>query len=247
MNDRNAFTRKLFLDSGIEAGMRILDVGCGAGEVSFLMQEILGDTSEIVGIDINEELISAAQNIATERGCQHARFFTMDIADAARELGTFDAIIGRRILMYLPDPFQTIKDLITCLKPGGRIVFQESDAIGAGELIEKFPLHTRVQQWVWETVAKEQGNIHIGSELYTLFLQAGLQIQEVRSEAVLQTIETGSDLAWLLKVMEKRIIQAEVATKDEMDEISEEKLMQEMEKAQSVFIRDMNFGIYATK
>lgn len=42
MNDRNAFTRKLFLDSGIEAGMRILDVGCGAGEVSFLMQEILG-------------------------------------------------------------------------------------------------------------------------------------------------------------------------------------------------------------
>lgn len=200
-----------------------------------------------MGIDINEELISAAQNIATERGCQHTRFFTMDIADAARELGNFDAIIGRRILMYLPDPFQAIKALITCLKPGGRIVFQESDAIGAGELIEKFPLHTRVQQWVWETVAKEQGNIHIGFELYTLFLQAGLQIREVRSEAVLQTIETGSDLAWLSKVMEKRIIQAEVATKDEMDEISEEKLIQEMEKAQSVFIKDMNFGIYATK
>lgn len=40
--------------------MRILDVGCDAGEVSFLMQEILGDTSEIVGIDINEELILAA-------------------------------------------------------------------------------------------------------------------------------------------------------------------------------------------
>jgi ubiquinone/menaquinone biosynthesis C-methylase UbiE len=247
MNDRNVFTRKLFLDSGINAGMRVLDVGCGAGEVSFLMQEILGDKSEIVGIDINEELILSAQNIATERGCQHTRFFTMDIADAASELGTFDAIIGRRILMYLPDPFQTIKDLITCLKPGGRIVFQESDAIGAGVLIEKFPLHTRIQQWVWETVAKEQGNIHIGSELYTLLLKAGLQIQEVRSEAVLQTIETGSDLAWLLKVMEKRILQAEVATKDEMDEVSEEKLIREMHQAQSVFIRDMNFGIYATK
>lgn len=57
----------------------------------------------------------------------------------------------------------------------------------------------------------------------------------------------GRDLAWLSKVMEKRIIQAEVATKKELDEISEEKLMREMEKAQSVFIRDMNFGIYATK
>lgn len=82
---------------------------------------------------------------------------------------------------------------------------------------------------------------------YIHFFQVGHQIQEVRSEAALQTIETGSDLAWLLKVMKKCIIQAELATKDEMDEISEEKLMQEMEKAQSVFIRDMNFGIYATK
>lgn len=119
----------------------------------------------------------------------------MDIADAASELGTFDAIIGRRILMYLPDPFQAIKALITCLKPGGRIVFQESDAIGAGELIEKFPLHTKVQQWAWETVAKEQGNIHIGSELYTLFLQAGLQIQEVRSELFYKPLKRG--VIWL--------------------------------------------------
>lgn len=247
MNDRNAFTRKLLLDSGIKEGMRILDVGCGNGEVSFLAQDLLKGTGEIVGIDINEGAIINAQKTAAEKQLNNIQFMKMKLENAAEKLGSFDAVIGRRILMYLPDSFQAISDLTKCLKPNGQMIFQESDAIGVGALTETFPLHTKAQQWVWETVAQEQGNIHIGSEMYSLFTKAGLQVKDVRAEAVLQTAKNGSDLAWLLQVMEKRIIQAGVATKDELESISEEKLTEEMKRAQAVFIRDMNFGICASK
>lgn len=247
MNERNTFTQKLLIDSGIKENLQILDVGCGTGEVSFLIQELMAGTGEIVGIDINEAAIAGAQKTADEKQLTNVRFMTLPIDTAAEKLGTFDVIVGRRILMYLPDPFQAIKDLANCLKPNGRMIFQESDAAGAGTLAEKFPLHTQAQQWVWETVAHEQGNIHIGSEMYSLFTKAGLTVKDVCAEAVLQTAETGSDLAWLLQMMAGRIIQTGAATKTDLESINEEALLKEMNQAQAVFLRDMNFGICGEK
>ena len=61
MNERNTFTQKLLIDSGIKENLRVLDVGCGTGEVSFLIQELMAGTGEIVGIDINEAAIAGAQ------------------------------------------------------------------------------------------------------------------------------------------------------------------------------------------
>lgn len=247
MSDRNAFTKKLLMDSGVKENLRILDVGCGNGEVSFLLHELMAGTGEVVGIDSNEAAILAAQKTAAEKQLKNIQFMTMKIEEAAEKLGMFDMIVGRRILMYLPDSSQIIKGLMKCLTAAGRMIFQESDALGSDAQMQTFPLHTRVQQWVWETVAQEQGNIHIGSEMYTLFTKAGLNVMQIRAEAVLQTAETGSDLAWLLQVMEKRIIQAEVATKAELESVNEEKLAAEMKESQAVFIRDMNFGICVSK
>ena len=83
MTDRNAFTRKLLLDSGIENGMRVLDVGCGNGEVSFLLQDLMEGTGEIIGIDSNEAAIAAATNMADEKQLINVRFMAMNIEDVS--------------------------------------------------------------------------------------------------------------------------------------------------------------------
>lgn len=242
MTDRNAFTRKLLLDSGIEKGMRVLDVGCGNGEVSFLLQELMEGTGEIIGIDSNEAAIAAAKNMADEKQLINVRFMAMNIEDVAATLGPFDRIVGRRIVMYLPDPLQAIKTLAKVLDEEGRMIFQESDATGSGSQSETFPLHTMAQQWVWQTVVHEKGNSHIGTEMYTLFKKAGLQVESVRAEPVLQTAETGSDLGWLLGVMRERIVAAGVS-ESELARLTETALSEEMAYSQAIFIRDMNFGI----
>lgn len=44
-------TRMLFQAAGIREGMRVLDLGCGAGDVAFVVADLVGATGEVFGID----------------------------------------------------------------------------------------------------------------------------------------------------------------------------------------------------
>jgi ubiquinone/menaquinone biosynthesis C-methylase UbiE len=50
-------TRRLLLDAGIGPGMRVLDVGSGAGDVALLLADVVGPTGEVVGIDTNTDIL----------------------------------------------------------------------------------------------------------------------------------------------------------------------------------------------
>ena len=93
-------TRRVFTAAGIEAGMRVLDVGCGVGDVSALLAELVGPTGQVVGVDLDADAV----RVATERnaGLDHVAFVTGD----AREVNSepFDAVAGRFVLMYTADP-----------------------------------------------------------------------------------------------------------------------------------------------
>lgn len=54
-------TERLLRNVGIDAGMRILDLGCGAGDVSMLAAELVGPEGSIVGIDRSQEVLNVAK------------------------------------------------------------------------------------------------------------------------------------------------------------------------------------------
>ncbi|WP_368294566.1 class I SAM-dependent methyltransferase [Dehalobacter sp. TBBPA1] len=244
---RNDFTYRLLMDAGIKKGLRVLDVGCGSGEVTFLAAEIVGSTGEVIGFDSNETAIAAARDSAVKNQFANTKFIIAEIDKLPQDLGRFDAIVGRRVLMYQPDAVFSIKSLLPYLKTKGLVVFQESDSMGSFKDVDLMPLHTQVQTWIWNTVAKEGGNIHMGMNLYSVFKQAGLTISQIRAEAVLQTLETGSDLAWVVQKMLPRIIKLGVINQKEIEiDTLEERLNSERQNANTVFVRDMAFGIWAT-
>jgi protein-L-isoaspartate O-methyltransferase len=92
-------TERLLRSAGIEPGMRVLDVGCGAGDVSMLAAELVGSTGSVIGIDRNEQVLA----IARER-TQMAKFRQIDFKEAAT--GTysdpepFDLVVGRYVLIH---------------------------------------------------------------------------------------------------------------------------------------------------
>src|ERR1051325_810815 len=55
------FTRSAFVSAGIKPGMRVLDVGCGAGEVSRIVTELVGPSGKVVAIDTDGDALDFAK------------------------------------------------------------------------------------------------------------------------------------------------------------------------------------------
>src|SRR5437763_5064889 len=72
-------TLRLFQQAGISAGMRVLDLGCGAGDVSFAARKLAGDRGEVLGIDRSERAIADAQHGAEAAGVKNVQFLTNDL------------------------------------------------------------------------------------------------------------------------------------------------------------------------
>jgi hypothetical protein len=86
----------------------------------------------------------------------------------------------------------------------------------------------------------------MGMQLYTVMRGAGLNVSVLRSEAILHTYESGSDLGWVARMMAARMMKRGVVTREELDiETLEDRLQEERKNANTPFIRDMTFGICA--
>jgi ubiquinone/menaquinone biosynthesis C-methylase UbiE len=243
---RNAFFRRLLIDSGVKEGMRVLDVGCGAGELSMMASALVGGTGEVVGFDISEDALAAARATMSEKAPSPVTFIQADIAELPESLGVFDMIIGRRVLMYQSNAGQSIIDLLPFLSDNGKMVFEESDNMAASFSSPMLPLHAKVRTWIWDTVLKEGGNPHIGRQLYSEMKNAGLTVSLLRAEAVLHTHESGSDLGWVAKMMAARMVKHDVVTAEELDaETLEDRLQAERKESSTPFVRDMTFGVCA--
>ena len=122
-------TEQVLRLAGIGPGMRVLDVGCGAGDVTFLAARLVGPTGAVIGVDKAPGAVAAAGVRARAAGLANAHFLVRDI-NALDLDAPVDAVIGRLVLMYLPDPAAALRRLLGLLAPGGVVAFQEMDLAG---------------------------------------------------------------------------------------------------------------------
>ena len=87
-------TRRLLIEAGIRPGMRVLDVGSGAGHVAFLAAELVGDAGEVVGVDRSQVALASARAGATAQRVRNVSFQAGDPIEMTFEQ-SFDAVIGR--------------------------------------------------------------------------------------------------------------------------------------------------------
>src|SRR6266481_127145 len=178
-----AFTQQLFEEAGISQGMRVLDVGCGSGDVTFLAADLVGLSGEVVGVDRERKAVDWANARARSRGMRNVNFVEGDPAEMQFDR-QFDAIVGRLVLMYYPDPVDTIRKLMRHVRPEGLIVFQEMDMANAGSL-PIAPLFERSLTWIKQTLSATGAQIQLGLELYPVFLAAGLPGPSMRVDALI--------------------------------------------------------------
>jgi SAM-dependent methyltransferase len=111
-------TETLLAKAGIEAGMRVLDIGCGCGETSVLAARRGAD---VTGVDISGPMLAVAR-ARGEGGEGSVRFIEAD-ASQFRDVEGFDIILSRFGIMFFDDPDSAFGNLRALLKPKGRLVF----------------------------------------------------------------------------------------------------------------------------
>ena len=132
-------TETVVAQAGLTAGMKVIDVGCGAGDVSLLAAALVGPSGSALGIDRSPDALALARQRAENAGFRNITFEVDDIEDL-NQSGPFDALVGRLILMYLRDPASVLRKLARLVRPGGIIVFQEME-IAASRAVPDIPLY----------------------------------------------------------------------------------------------------------
>jgi SAM-dependent methyltransferase len=179
------FTRRCFQAAGIGAGMRVLDVGSGVGDVSLVAAELVGPTGSVLGAEIDEESNERARRRAAEKGLRNVEFRTLDVT--ATELPReFDAIVGRLVLMHLKDPAEVLRGLLPSLRGGGVVAFVEPILFPAYESVPPSPALAELNA-VRARVSARAGfvDFRMGLRMCATFARAGLPQPELVSELLI--------------------------------------------------------------
>jgi SAM-dependent methyltransferase len=176
-------TRRFFVAAGIGPGTRVLDVGSGAGHTAMLLADLVGPTGEVVGADPARAAIETATRRAAAAGIANVRFRHGDPADM--DLGRpFDAIAGRYVLMFMPDPARALARLARRLRAGGTVVFHEPDWDGCRSS-PPVPAYDRVCALVRQALREGGARDDLGLRLAAIFADAGLPLPTLRLEAAI--------------------------------------------------------------
>lgn len=241
-------TRRLLHDAGVREGQRVLDVGCGLGTVSVIAATLVGPAGTVVAIDRDAQILERARERAWSLDLDNVTFVEGDLHSVHAEHGTFDVVVGRRVLMYQRDALAALRGLLPALRPAGVMVFQEHDTTMTPASLAPLPLHEQVHRWIWTTVEREGADSRIGFRLAALLEQAGLAVEHVRAEAIVQRAAARSDLAELVRNIMPRIVGQQVATEHEIDvDTLDARLVAELATTNATYVGDVVFGAWARK
>lgn len=116
------FAEALLRHLDLFSGATILDIASGHGIPAFYLAEQVGQSGQVLGIDLSAGQVARARAI---QGGQlpWLRFDCLDMRSLPSDLSTFDRITGNLSVMFFrPDRFNVVRGLVEHLKPGGQLV-----------------------------------------------------------------------------------------------------------------------------
>jgi SAM-dependent methyltransferase len=113
---------QLIKSAGISIGQTVLDVATGTGQPALTIAKIVGQNGRVVGVDLSPEMIEVAKEEAAYLGLTNTVDFQV-VKDERLSMfsdNTFDSVVCRNGLMFMPDPVKALKAFHRVLKPGGK-------------------------------------------------------------------------------------------------------------------------------
>ncbi len=245
------WTEQFLLSAGLEPGMRVLDLGCGMGDVSLLAARLVGDTGHVTSIDRDAVVIEKAR----ERACLESRGADMEFIESNlldfHGTRDFDAVIGRYVLLYQPDPAAAISHAAEQVRSGGIVVFHEMDFGNQSKSYPDKTLFGTLQLLVAETFRRAGVWTDLGLHLTRLFLEAGLPWPTIKAEVPVGG-EPGSFIyQWMTETVRSLLPRMEQFGLANTGELAIDTLVARMDAEAAVFrsqiLGPLQFGAWSRK
>lgn len=175
------FTERLFRDAGIGPGQRVLDIGSGLGDVTMLAARLVGPSGAVMGVDRDANVIAKAKTRVAKAGLQNVTFVQSDLGEIESS-EPFDAVVGRYILEFVPDPQAVVCSLSKLLRPGGVLVIQDVCWGPFLQLTSHLPLRSKCASLIYQAFQRSGANMNMELTLYETFQEAGLAPPHMRVE-----------------------------------------------------------------
>lgn len=175
------YTERFLRDAGVCEGDRVLDVGSGMGDVALILARLVGPAGSVVGIDRDASALDAARSRIAAVGHRNVEFVETDLADA-EFAEPFDAIVGRMVLVFQPDPGAVLRCLLRCLRPRGLVAFQEPCWSIWRPLYRDLPLRAACIELAHAAMLRAGAHADMEFRLRRDFMRAGLPPPQMRLE-----------------------------------------------------------------
>lgn len=241
-------TRRVLLQAGLTPGMRVLDLGSGAGNVALLAAELVGADGAVVGVERDPEAVDIARRRAAALGLANVAFRQGDAQTLEGVEAGFDAVIGRLVLMYLADPAAALRQAAARVRPGGVVCMHEPD-LTYHWAHPQTPLWQQVRAWFLDTLAKAGVEQRMGLELFATYRAAGLPDPQLVLETTIDGTSQARTWGWanviigVVPLMER----LGVATSNEVDPATlAERLLAELTENDGIMLAPPMIGAWST-
>ena len=207
-------TERLLRTAGIEQGMRVLDLGCGAGDVSMLAGKLVGPSGSVVGIDPNADVLAVARGRAQAEGFSHVTFSQASVGTFSAP-GPFDLVVARYVLAYQVDPVAFLRAAARFATPGGILALHEFMLDRPVHSLPHVALWQQATEWLLTTFRSAAPSWDAAARLIEHFSNAGLPQPQLFSETPVGGGVDAPYYAWLAVVARTllpRMVETGVAT-----------------------------------
>lgn len=167
-------TRAFLARLGVREGHRVLDLGCGPGLVSFELAALVGERGSVVALDESARWIAHVEGEVRARGVSNLRTVQSRIQEAELEPESFDFVVARWVLSFLPEPGKIVHRIARALRPGGIFAIEDYNHEG----VSLFPESDGFRAVVRATramYARAGGDTWVAARTPRIFREAGLE------------------------------------------------------------------------
>jgi len=214
-------TRAFLINSGLRPGMRVLDVGCGPGNISCWLAEQVGLEGSVVGVDISDESLSVAALKASEKNLTNVRFTQCTADNLDKIEGNFDMVFCRFLLIHLPDPKRALLSMASKLNENGILCCEEPTTYTLS-CYPPNPFFEKANLLTQQLGNKKGVDYNFGEKIFSLFqelfdYQESIEVNFFQTPILSQRHKQIFPMSF--DQVSVQLLREQLATTDELDEI----------------------------